>query len=389
MPTPLTSTELIKKLIAYPTVSNVTNLDLIGFIEDYLASFDIPSKRIVNKEATKANLYATLGPQDQGGIVLSGHTDVVPVAGQDWSGDPFHVREHDQKLYGRGTADMKSFIAICLAAVPQFLSKPLQTPIHFAFSYDEELGCLGVRAMINDIITNLPRPKLVIVGEPTNMKVVDAHKACYSFQTSVKGREAHSSMTHLGVNAIVIASHLITELTRITEEIRTRGDETGRFDPPYTTVSIGMIEGGSAVNIVPNHCQFSWDIRTLPGHDPATWLTRLQDFTDRKLLREMRAIDPAASITTEQINAIPALAPDPKTGLQSLILKFARQNETEAVSYGTEAGLFQAREMPAFICGPGDIRQAHRADEFITLEQIKACEAFVTRLADFAHTTTL
>lgn len=382
MPQRFTPRQMIEKLISFDTVSRHSNLKLIEFVEDYLAGWGVASRRVMNDDGTKANLFAVLGPAEkEGGIVLSGHTDVVPVDGQDWSSDPFTVIEKDGRLYGRGTSDMKSFIAIALAFVPEFLKHELKVPLYFALSYDEEVGCLGVRSMIDEIIRALPRPQIVIVGEPSDMKVVNAHKSIHAFHTVVTGLEAHSSAMDKGVNAIVYAAELIGFLARIGEEMQAKGDTSGRFDPPYTSMQIGTVNGGTAVNIIPRHCDFRWEFRALPDQDPDEIPARLAAFAEEKLLPRMRAVFPGAAIETTARNFVPPLKPQEGAPGEALVLQLAERNETEAVSYGTEAGLFQMADVPTVICGPGSIQQAHKTDEFIELAQVAACERFFTRLA--------
>ena len=376
--------EMIAKLISFDTTSRNSNLDLIAFVEDYLASHGIASTRVANEDNTKSNLFATIGPKDRaGGIVLSGHTDVVPVDGQDWESDPFEVIERDGFLFGRGTSDMKSFIASALAAVPDFIAANPSLPVHFALSYDEEVGCLGVRPMIETVIRDLPRPQVVIVGEPSNMKVVNAHKGIRSYYTTVKGLEFHSSQTHQGVSAIQYAAELITELMRLAEEMRQRGDASGRFTPPYTTINIGMIKGGTAVNIIPQSCSFAWEYRSLPDADETEILTRLNAFTEEVVLPRMRAVYPKSSIETIARAESPGLAACEGDPGETLVMKLAQCNTAEAVSYNTEAGLFQMADIPTVICGPGSIDQAHKPNEFIALSQVAECDRFMKRLAEF------
>lgn len=386
MPAPqsFTSRELIERLISFDTTSHLSNLALIDFVEGYLASHGVASRRVMNEDGSKANLFATLGDESQaGGIVLSGHTDVVPVEGQDWSSDPFRVEERDGRLYGRGTSDMKSFLAVALAHVPAFLRDGPKVPVHFALSYDEEVGCLGVRPMIESIIRTLPKPQVVIVGEPSSMKVVNAHKGIQSYQTTVTGLEYHSSQTHLGVSAIQYATDLISFLMGLAAEMRERGDPSGRFIPPYTTISVGLIKGGTAVNIIPRKCTFLWECRTLPDADPEEIIARFNAHAENELLPRMRALYPEArieTVTRAQSPGLAALDGDPG---ETLVMKLAQCNSAEAVSYNTEAGLFQLADIPTVVCGPGDIAQAHKPDEFIELSQIAECEAFMKRLADY------
>ncbi|MDO8420752.1 MAG: acetylornithine deacetylase [Parvibaculum sp.] len=383
-----TSRELSEKLIAFDTTSRNSNLELIAFVEDYLEGHGISSTRVANEDNTKSNLFATIGPKDcAGGIVLSGHTDVVPVDGQDWTSDPFSVVERDGFLFGRGTSDMKSFIACALAAVPDFVAADAQIPVHIALSYDEEVGCLGVRPMIDTLIRALPRPQVVIVGEPSGMKVVNAHKGIRSYTTTVTGLEFHSSQTHQGVSAILYAAELISELTRLADEMRVRGDASGRFTPPYTTINVGLITGGTALNIIPRTCAFTWEYRSLPDADETEILTRLNRYAEDIVLPRMRAVYAGASVTTVVRAESPGLAARDGDAGETLVLKLARCNQAEAVSYNTEAGLFQLADIPTVICGPGSIDQAHKPDEFIALSQIAECDRFMARLAEHLRST--
>lgn len=383
MGTRYTPKEMIAKLIGFDTVSRHSNLNLITFLEDYLDGWGVPHSRVENEDGTKANLLATLGPADKaGGIVLSGHTDVVPVDGQDWSSDPFTLRETHDRLYGRGTCDMKSFFAIALALVPEFLERSLTVPVHFALSYDEEIGCLGVRPLIDEAVRHLPRPQIVIVGEPTDMLVVNAHKSIDAFTTTVRGLEAHSSATNEGVNAVMIASEMIHFISQIAEEMKTKGDPTGRFEPPYTSVHVGTIQGGTALNIIPKECSFEWEFRALPGQSSDEIVGAINRFAETELLPKMQEIHPDASIDTEPGAHVPPLTPEDGSPGETLVLKLAEQNATHAVSYGTEAGLFQLADIPTVICGPGNILQAHKPDEFVLLSQVDACERFMRRLID-------
>jgi acetylornithine deacetylase len=376
-----TPAELLARLVAFDTASARSNLPLIAFVEDYLGSHGVAARRLPSEDGSKASLFATIGPSGTGGIGLSGHTDVVPVEGQTWSSDPFTVVERSGRLYGRGTCDMKGFLACVLAAVPMFAARRLAEPVHLVFSYDEEVGCTGVRPLIAELGRSLPKPRLVIVGEPTSMQPVDAHKGIHAFETRVTGREAHSSMTHLGVNAIVCAAQMIVELDRIAADMRSRRDGP-RFEPPWTTVHVGRIEGGVQRNIVPRHCAFVWEFRRVPATDPEKIPRRLDAFARERLLPAMRAVAPDADIVTRETNQVPALEEGTGSGALSLALALAGRNEAGAVSYGTEAGLFALAGCPAVVCGPGDIAQAHAADEFIDAAQLDACMHFLGRLAD-------
>jgi acetylornithine deacetylase len=376
------SKEMIARLVAFDTTSRSSNLPLIDFVSDYLGAYGVQLVRVPSPDGSKANLYATLGPKAPGGIVLSGHTDVVPVDGQDWQSDPWTLTEKDGRLYGRGTADMKSFSAIALALVPEFLARGLRTPLHFALSYDEEVGCIGVRPLIARITERFARPRLVIVGEPTGMQVVTAHKGIRAFITTVRGHEVHSSQTHKGVNAIAVAAELIRFLGELAKKQEKIGDATGRFEPPYTSIHVGMIEGGTALNIVPRHCRFLWEFRPLPGADEEAIIGAFRNFAEHKVLPRLKAVSPEADIVIEEGHSIPSFIASAESPAVPVALSLAGQNETHAVSFGTEAGLFEAGGLPAVICGPGDIAQAHQPNEFIALAQVEACERFFRRLMD-------
>lgn len=377
----LTSIELLARLVAFDTTSRNSNLELIQFVEDYLDRQGISHIRVDYEAGAKTNLYATIGPDEPGGIVLSGHTDVVPVDGQAWSSDPFTLKEENGLLYGRGTADMKAFLAVALASIGTFRERRLTRPIHLAFSCDEEVGCRGVRPLIRHMSAHLQKPAAVIVGEPTLMKVVNAHKSTLSYETEVVGHEAHSASAHQGVNAIMVAGELLHELSAIAEEMKQRESDQ-RFEPPYTTVHVGLISGGTAKNIVPRRCSFVWETRLLPEGDPQEVPQRLEAVA-RRLQPEMTKIAQACGITTRLSNVVPGLKPETASAAETLALHLAEDNGTAAVSYATEAGLFQDAGMPAIICGPGSIEQAHKPNEFIAASEIARCEHFMRRLAAY------
>ncbi|MBI3445861.1 MAG: acetylornithine deacetylase [Magnetospirillum sp.] len=380
MPRPV-SVDMIERLIALDTTSYKTNLRLIDYASKTLTELGASVRLTWDEHRHKANLFATIGDPTIPGIVLSGHTDVVPVDGQDWSSDPFQLREQDEKLYGRGTADMKSFIAIALALAPEFAAAKLRMPIHYAFSYDEEVGCIGVRRLIDDL-ANLPvRPLLCIVGEPTDMKAVIGHKGKKSVRCHVEGHECHSALNHRGVNAVEIAAEMVTRLRTMQRRIRELGPFDSGYQPPYTTVHTGTMSGGTALNIVPKSCSFEFEIRNLPDHDPEELMAEIRGWA-QDLVPEMLEISPASGITMDEHNSTPGLGMDEMDQAVRLVCALSGSNETSKVAFTTEAGLFQRAGVPAVVCGPGSILQAHRPDEFITLEQVSRCESFLRRLLD-------
>ena len=382
---PKTTEQWLARLVAFDTTSRESNIPLIADVEAFLTSQDIPHIRVDYEAGKKTNLYATIGPDVAGGIVLSGHTDVVPVDGQDWASDPFTLVEREGKLYGRGSADMKGFIAAALAMVPTFKTMNLKMPIHLALSCDEEVGCRGVRPLVEHLRNHIKKPAMVIVGEPTSMQVVNGHKSAVRFATEVTGHESHSALTDRGVNAIMVAAELVAEISRLREELIERGDPSGRFDPPYSTVHVGMIQGGTAQNIVPLKCSFGWETRLLPDFDADFVPSRIK--AKAKLLEPaMKAVSPEAGISIEQSNTVPGLTADDQSPAQHLALQCSHTNSTHTVSYCTEAGLFQKAGMPAVVCGPGSIEQAHKPDEYIAISELRKCEAFLARLAQTCTT---
>jgi acetylornithine deacetylase len=372
---------MLAKLVSFDTTSRDGNIPLIEFVEGYLDSWGVPHFRVDYEAGKKTNLFATIGPDIAGGIVLSGHTDVVPVDGQKWASNPFELTERDGRLYGRGTCDMKGFIAVALAMVPRFNAAKLKTPIHLALSCDEEVGCKGVRPLVAHIRDHMKKPRAVIVGEPTSMQVVNAHKGAITFSTEVTGHEAHSSLTDQGVNAIMVAGELLGEISRIRKDLTQRGDPSGRFNPPYSTIHVGVIEGGTAKNIIPRKCSFQWETRLLPLADPAEVPTRFENFA-ATLEPAMKKISADTGIQNTQTNIVPGLAPEDNSPAEHLALHLANANGTHAVSYCAEAGLFQQIGIPAIICGPGSIEQAHKPDEYIDISEMRKCEVFMQRLLE-------
>jgi acetylornithine deacetylase len=372
----------LETLIGFDTTSRDSNLRLIEYVEAVLAGQGVASRRVANAEGTKANLYATAGPAVAGGVVLSGHTDVVPVDGQAWSSDPFVLTRRGDRLYGRGTCDMKGFLALALAAVPGFARGETQFPIHLAFSYDEEVGCLGAPSMIRELVTDLPPPLAVIVGEPTSMEVVSGHKGISTWRVTVTGHEAHSSLTHLGLSANMIAVGLMERLRQIAEALEREGDPASPYHPPHATLTIGLLQGGTAVNILARECTFTFDLRTPPGQDPDRIIVPFLDAC-AAAHRMAQARFPEAGVAVIRRSATPSFAPEPDGAAERLARRLAGDNgPTRAAAYAAEAGQFQGAGFSTIICGPGSIEQAHQADEFIALAQIERGAAFMARLAE-------
>ncbi|MDQ7080414.1 MAG: acetylornithine deacetylase [Paracoccaceae bacterium] len=379
----LTARELLEKLVSFPTVSDQSNLELVNWVADYLKSWGVESHLVFDDTGEKADLYALVGPSTEGGVVLSGHTDVVPVEGQEWGADPFTVVERDGRLFGRGTADMKGFDALALWAVQAAVRRGLKRPLMIALSYDEEVGCLGAPRMIDAMRETLPQAEAVIVGEPSMMKVVTAHKGSVGFKTHVRGFEVHSSLVHTGVSAVMTAARLVEWLRQRLEEniAAPPNPDDALFQPPFTTLHVGVIHGGTASNITARDCEFVADIRCPPSQDPQHWLARYMEEVAR-VEAEIRAIRPEASITVTPRMANPALRPEQDGAAERLARRLTGDNGRHVVSYGTEAGQFQERGHSVVVCGPGDIAQAHQPDEFIMIEQFQAGQRFMERLVD-------
>jgi acetylornithine deacetylase len=374
------SVELLKTLVGFDTTSREPNLQLIEFVRDYLARFDVPCELVYNNERSKANLFASIGPVDQPGIVLSGHTDVVPADGQPWTVPPFALTERDGKLFGRGTADMKGYIACVLALVPALVSAPLRMPVHIALSYDEEVGCLGVRSLLKVLKQRPIKPLLCIIGEPTELKPVLGHKGKLAMRCDVHGHPCHSAYAPLGVNAIEYAAELIGELGRIGQRLKAPEQHDARFDPPYSTVQTGVISGGKALNIVPADCRFDFEIRALPSQNPSLVAQQLQTYAEQQVLPRMRAVNQQSDIRFSELSAYPGLATDAQSQAAELIAAFCGSREFGTVAFGTEGGLFDAAGIPTVVCGPGSMDQGHKPDEFVSLDQLHACDAMLQRL---------
>ena len=364
--------ELLKTLVGFDTTSYNSNLELIEFIQSYLSSYDIDSTLIHDESGKKANLYATIGRTDIGGVMLSGHTDVVPVAGQDWDTDPFSLTESSDKLYGRGSADMKGFIALVLSRVPEMVSSELTKPIHLAFSYDEEIGCVGVQRML-DLLEHQPiKPSCCIIGEPTGMEVVIGHKGKHATRVKVRGHACHSGQSPLGVNAIDFASELIVYIRKLAHEKAQNGPFDKDYEVPYTTLHTGVVGGGTALNIVPNLCQFDFEIRHLYEEDPQHLLDQIENFARDHLENEMHLIDSDTGFDFETLATYPGLLTDPGIEFVTYVKGLLDNNAHSKVIFGSEGGLFQKRlGIPTLVCGPGNIDQAHKANEYISLDQLQ------------------
>ena len=384
-PADLVGYDMIRRLVAFPTVSRDSNLELIEWVRRYLDDLGAATTLTFDDERRKANLFATLAAHDgnttQRGIVLSGHTDVVPVDGQPWDTTPFEATLVAARLYGRGVADMKSFSAIGLAFVPEFVRRGLARPLHFALSYDEEIGCIGVRRLIADVVAKEIAPTGCIIGEPTGMQLVVANKGRKTWRCRVRGHEAHSSLTPQGVNAVQIACELVAWITERGRELRTGPRQDPAYDVPFTTTHVGVIEGGTALNIVPRDCEFELEIRHLPMDDPDALFERLRRHAD-SLVPAMKAVDPETYIEFDALSGMPGF--DNAGGNPMVEIGHACSGSAleHKVSFGTEAALFHAASMPAVICGPGHIEQAHQPNEWVSLDQLARCEAFMRRLAE-------
>lgn len=371
--------EVLERLIAFDTTSRNSNLALIEWVEGYLAARGIASRRVSNADGSKANLHARIGPDAAGGIVLSGHTDVVPIDGQPWSSDPWVLTERSGKLFGRGVADMKSFLALALAHIDDALAAPLKRPMLLAFSYDEEIGCLGAPAMIDELAALSPKPGAVIVGEPTSMKVISAHKGVRSFMVEVIGREGHSSLPDRGVSAVAEAMKLMNLVLQMSEEAR--AESHAHFDPPGPTLTIGRVDGGTAANILARRCMFQWDLRT-PSTAQAEALEARFRAAASALDADIKSRAPEGGVTVTRRSNTPGLEMTPASEAETLARALTGDNDVRAASYAAEAGLFQRAGLPAVLCGPGSIEQAHQPDEWIEIAQIEEGARFMRRLIE-------
>jgi acetylornithine deacetylase len=382
------SRAMIERLIAFKTVSRDSNMGLIEWVRDYLQGHGAKTRLTYDATGKKANLFATLGESDKPGFILSGHTDVVPVDGQNWDSDPFVATERDGKLYARGSADMKGFIGIILAQAPKFVEAlnagRLDAPLHYALSYDEEVGCLGVRGLIRDLEENNIRPAGCVVGEPTSMQPIIAHKGTHRFRCAVHGREAHSSYVTYGVNAIEYAAKLIVFIRQIAARLAQSETRDYGFTVPYSTLSTGLIQGGIAANVVPKDCNFQFDLRTLPQASPQALYEEIRTYAE-VLAREMQVTDPNSGIDLQWVSQTAGLAASETDKIVKWAMQLSKNPTVGKVSYGTEAGLFQKMGVPSVICGPGDIAEAHRPNEFVAIEQLGQCEAFMRRIMETGY----
>ncbi|WP_370277536.1 acetylornithine deacetylase [Pontibacterium sp.] len=374
--------EILEKLISFDTTSCNSNLELMAYVQQYLEVHGVNSTLVYDEQDSKANLYATIGPQNKSGVMLSGHTDTVPVTGQNWTKEPYLLTREDDRLYGRGTTDMKGFIAAVLAAVPEMVKQPLHTPIHLAFSYDEEIGCVGVRRLIDTLKGHPLKPAICIIGEPTSMNVVTAHKGKLAARVTVKGKECHSGLAPQGVNAVNYAARLIAWLENLAQEKRQYGPFEEGYEIPYSTVHTGTVNGGTALNIVPNHCEFLFEIRNIAAEDPRDLLAQFQVYID-KLIREMHITSTDCDISVEITTEYPGLRTADDAEVVAFVQKLAEAETTTTVNFGTEGGLFsKVLGIPTVVCGPGSMDQGHKPDEFIHEQQLALCESFIGRLID-------
>ena len=369
---------ILSSLLAFDTTSREPNLAMINWIADFLTRRGISSRAFFDPSGQKANLYARIGPSGPGGLMLSGHTDVVPTDGQAWTLPPFQLTERDGRYYGRGSADMKGFLACVLASLDRFLEKPLNIPLHLAFSYDEEVGCLGVRSLVEHLRQADDRPAWCIIGEPTEMRPVYGHKGKLAMRCQVHGHACHSAYAPKGVNAIASAAKLITRLDQLGEGLMARQDP--RFDPAWSTLQVGTIQGGSALNIVPEHCQFDFEIRYLPDDRPGAVTAALDDYIQADLLPAMRQVAPESQINMQLLSHYPGLLTDPASAFSRLLAQWCEHPDFSTVAFGTEGGLFNDAGMDVLICGPGSMEQGHKPDEYVTAGQLARCMAMLDNI---------
>lgn len=373
--------EVLADLVAFPTISSDSNLELIAYAANLLSEAGATLSLTRDETGTKANLFATVGPEGDGGIVLSGHTDVVPADPGEWTSDPFRLTERDGRLFGRGTCDMKGFLAAAIAMAPRFAAAGLKRPLHFAFTYDEEVGCFGARSLVQELERSGIRPAVAIIGEPTSMGVIEGHKGCYEYTTEFTGLEGHGSQPDRGVNAVEYAARYISRMLDIAEELKERAPAESRFDPPWTTLQVGRIEGGKARNVIAGSCTVEWEMRPISPDDASFAKRQLADYVGRVLLPSMRAVCPHCDIVTRTVGEVEGLQIVEDSEARRIVMELTGADRADVVPFGTEAGLFQSAGISSIICGPGSIEQAHKPDEFIAIDQLAACLEMLDKLS--------
>ncbi|WP_372887612.1 acetylornithine deacetylase [Shimia sp.] len=373
--------EILADLIAFPTVSADSNLAMIAYLAERLESCGARVEVLHDPGGTKANLFATLGPEGDGGLVLSGHSDVVPVSDQDWTSDPFTMVERDGRLYGRGSCDMKGFIAATLAMAPEFAARGLTRPLHFAFTYDEETGCIGAGQLAEDLARRGLRPSLAVIGEPTSMRIIEGHKGCCEYSTRFQGLEGHGSAPDRGVNAVEYAVRYVARLLELRHSLKGMAPADSRFEPPWTTINIGALHGGSVHNVIAPRARVDWEMRPVQGGDAVFVKAEMQRYVEDELLPAMRAVFPGAAIETEIVGEVAGLIPAERNEARRILAELTGANGADLVPFGTEAGIFQALGMDVVVCGPGSIDQAHKADEYLALDQLSQCLDLLRGLA--------
>lgn len=381
-PTRLSTPALLERLVAFDTTSRNGNLGLIDFVRGYLDGYDVPVRLSHDATGRKANIHAVIGPRQAGGLALSGHVDTVPVDGQAWTGDPFVLRRSDGRFYARGACDMKGFVAACLAAVPDLLAMRPSRPLHLFITFDEEVGCYGAQRLIRDLQESGLRPDACVIGEPTGMQPVLAHKGKMNVDVAVRGRPGHSSQPANGVNAVYAAAEAVAQIAAESRRLAVEGPFAEGFDPPHTTIHVGTIQGGSILNIIPEHAAFGMEWRCIPGESPLDHLDRLRGRVARTIEPAMRAVHPTCGFTFNVVVNMPGMALPEDHYLAGVVKQVTGSNSTAKVSYGTEGGYYEQAGIPAIVCGPGHIAQAHQPDEWIAASELSACDQFIRRLAE-------
>lgn len=372
--------DILADLITFPTVSSDSNLEMIAYLATRLEDCKADVHLFTDPSGKKANLFATLGPQKDGGIVLSGHSDVVPVSDQNWTSDPFRMVERDGRLYGRGSCDMKGFIASTIAMAPTFARAVQDRPLHFAFTYDEEVGCIGATHLAHSLQEIGVRPSVAIIGEPTEMRIIEGHKGCYEYTTRFQGLEGHGSAPDLGVNAVEYAARYVSYLLDLKEQLRDMSPPESAFEPPWTTVNVGAFQGGSVHNVIAPKAQVDWEMRPVQHSDADFVKSRLHAYCHEVLLPKMLAVCPDASIETEVIGEVTGLVPTSENEAKQIVAELTGEQDAHLVPFGTEGGIFQNLGMDVVICGPGSIQQAHKADEFVAINQLERCNQMLAKL---------